>query len=117
MKPIRLALAAMLLTMSGASAAQSTTDARCILASNAFSRTATDEKAKKLAQASLYFYLGRIGESATPAQLGTLLREQARTITEANVGEVMNACAKGLQDKIQMLESISGQPPKKPEGR
>ena len=117
MKAIQVALAAALLASSAAAAAQTATDAQCLIVSNAFSRGAKDADAQKAAEATLYFYLGRIGESATPAQLGTLLREQARTITEANVGDVMNACAKGLQDKIQMLESISEQPPKKPEGR
>jgi aryl-alcohol dehydrogenase-like predicted oxidoreductase len=117
MKLIRIGLASVFLTMSGAAAAQSASDAGCILASNAFAKAAKDEKGQKLAQASLYFYLGRISGSTTPAQLKTLLQEQAKTMTEATLGTVMNACAKDLQAKIQMIESISEPPPKKPEGR
>lgn len=117
MKLIRIALAAALLVTSGAAAAQSATDASCIIASNAYARTSKDEKGQKLAQASLYFYLGRISNSTTPAQLKTLLEQQIKTMTEATLGTLMNSCAKELQGKIQMLESISEPPPKKPEGR
>jgi hypothetical protein len=116
MKLTRIAMAAALLMSGGAAVAQSATDAGCILVSNAFAKNAKDDNAKKLAEASLYFYLGRLGDSATPAQLKTLFEQQAKTITDAKAGPMMNACASKLQAKMQMLQSMS-QPPQKPEGR
>jgi len=116
MKLICIGVAAVVLTMSAAAAAQSARDASCILVSNAFSKQGKDENAQKLAQASLYFYLGRISASTTAAQLKALLEQQAKTITDATAGNVMNDCVKDLQARIQLMESLS-QPPKKPEGR
>ena len=120
MKTVTIALAAALLATSGAAAAQSATDARCILLSNVFAQQAKDDSAKKAAQAAMYFYLGRIGSSATAPQLKALFEAQGKTITNANAGTLMNECAKGVQTKLDLLQSLSPaqqppaqQPPKK----
>jgi hypothetical protein len=120
MNVTRIAFAIALLTTGGAAAAQSATDAGCILVSNAFAQQAKDPQAQKLAEAAMYFYIGRIGDRETPAQLKALLDAQAKTITDANASTTMNACVKGFQAKMEMMQSIAGEaksaaaPPKKP---
>lgn len=119
MKTIQAALAAALLASSGAAAAQTATDAQCLIVSNAFARGAKDADAQKTAEATLYFYLGRVGDRMTSAQLKTLLDTETKTITEKTAGATMNKCVQVVGSKVQLLENLSPAPPaaKKPEGR
>lgn len=126
MKLTRIAIAAGLLATSGAAAAQSANDARCLLLSNAFAKQAKDAQAQKLAEASLYFYLGRIATGETAAKMKALFDAQTKTITDANAGNLMNECVKDFQSKMDLVGSLGTPPagaaapttpPKKPEGR
>ena len=125
MKATRVLIGAALLLSSGAATAQSVTDAQCLLLSNAFANGAKDPKAQKVAEASIYFYLGRIRDGATAADLKTILDEQAKAIPEATSGNLMNGCVKTVQDKLKLVESLAPpaaaapakEPPKKPQGR
>lgn len=114
MKALLTLTAAALLTTSGAAVAQSTSDARCIVLSSAYSREAKDANAQKLAEASLYFYLGRISGTTTAAQLKPLLDAQIKGLSDATAPGLMNDCVKGLQAKVQLLESLSPQQPAAP---
>lgn len=107
MKAFHLAFAAALLAGSGAAAAQTANDGQCILVSNAFAGQAKDENAKKIAEAAVYFYLGRIGNQTTAAQLKALLDAQAKTLTQANAGPTMQKCAAAIQAKVDMLQSLA----------
>ena len=107
MKALNIALATALLTTAGAATAQTASDAQCIVLSNAFSGQAKDAKAKEIAEASLYFYLGRIGNQMTAAQLKTLLDAQSKTITQATAGAAMNKCAAVIQSRVDMLKTIA----------
>ena len=110
MNTMRLAIAAAaLFSMSGAAAAQTATDARCILLSNVFAKQSKDANAQKTAEASFYFYLGRISNSETAAQMKALFDQQSKTITDANAGGLMGECAKGVQAKVQLLQGLAGQ--------
>jgi len=111
MKIISFAAAAALLATSGAAAAQSATDARCILLASAFAKQDKDANAQKLAEATFYFYLGRVGSQETAAQLKTLFAAQAKTLTDATAGEGMNNCVKDFQSRIQLIDSLSGSEP------
>jgi hypothetical protein len=111
MKSLRIALAASLLMTGAAASAQSATDVRCILLSSAFAKQNQDANAQKLAEAAFYFYLGRIGASATPAQLKALFDQQAKTLSDSTAGGLMNACAKEFQSKVQLLDSLAPPPP------
>jgi hypothetical protein len=111
MKIISLAVAAALLATSGAAAAQSANDARCILLASAFAKQDKDQNAQKLAEATFYFYLGRIASQETGTQLKTLFAAQAKTLTDANSGEGMNNCVKDFQTKIQLINSLAGPEP------
>jgi hypothetical protein len=114
MKTLKIALAATLLATGGTAMAQTASDAQCIIVSNAFASQAKDEQAKKIAEAAVYFYLGRIGNSMTSAQLKALLDAQTKTITQANAGPTMGKCAAAIQNKVEMLQSLSGPAPAKP---
>ena len=109
MKTIRFALAATaLLSLSSAATAQSATDARCVILSNVFAKQAKDDDARKLAEASMYFYLGRIGH-ATSAQVKAQFDQQSKTITDTNAGGLMADCVKGFQSELQLVQGLAGQ--------
>jgi hypothetical protein len=111
MKSLRIALAASLLTTAAAASAQSATDARCVLLSSAYAKQTQDANAQKVAEASFYFYLGRIAPGATAAQLKAMFDAQAKTITDAGAGALMNNCAKEFQSKVELVNSLGGPPP------
>jgi hypothetical protein len=117
MKSIHIALGAALLATSGAAAADSATDARCILLANAFAKQSKDATQQKLAEDSVYFYLGRIGGQATAAQMKALFDQQVKTITDANAGALMGECVKAVQAKVDLMQALAAQeapPAKKP---
>lgn len=114
MKFLTTAIAGSLLSVSGAAAAQSATDAQCAILSSVFAQNSKEPRAEKIANASLYYYVGRLSVSNSTAQLKTLLDQQAKTIPDAKAAEMMNGCAKTFQAVVQ---SLSPEPPKKPEGR
>jgi len=125
MKSTPLAVAAALLMASTAAAAQSANDARCILLANAFAGDAKDAKQQKIAEDTLYFYLGRIAGQPTAAQMKAALDEQGKTLTDANAGPLMNDCVKPVLAKVQVLQSLAteskpapqAKTPAQPEGR
>ena len=108
MKALHIALAGALLATGGAASAQTASDAQCIVVANAYAGQATDANAKKIAEAAVYFYLGRISNQTTTAQLKTLLEAQTKTLTQANAGPTMGKCAAAIQAKVEMLKSLSG---------
>lgn len=126
MNVIKIITAAALLAPAGTAAAQTATDANCILVANAFAKNSKDANEQKAAEAALYFYLGRVKDGETSAQLKALFDSSSKTLTNANAGTTMQACMKTFQDRINLLQSLSGssqpaQPAsptqKKPEGR
>ena len=119
MKTSRIVLAAALAAASGPAAAQSANDARCILLANVFAAQTKDPGAQKVAEAALYFYLGRINANETPAQMKALFDQQSKTITDANAGALMGDCVKPVQDKVQLIQTLAkeAKPPANPQGR
>lgn len=127
MKTTPIALAAALLASAGPAAAQTASEARCLLLSNAFAKNAKDANAQKIAEDSLYFYLGRIPGQPTTAQLKAMFDQQDKTITDANAGKVMGDCVNAVRAKVQLLQDVAAQtqpaakpatkPPGQPEGR
>ena len=106
MKALNIALAGALLATGGAASAQSTTDVQCIVVANAFASQAKDANAQKVAEAAVFFYLGRIG-NLTSAQLKAQLDAQTRTLNQQNAGPTMQKCAAGVQTKVQLLQSAA----------
>jgi hypothetical protein len=120
MKTVTIALAAALLTTSGAAAAQSATDAQCLILSNVFAKSLKDAQQQDAAKAAFYFYLGRIRETATPAQLKALFDAQGKLISEKTAGDTMNKCVQGLEAKVELLQSLAPAKPaaqQQPKGR
>ena len=114
MKIKAIALAAALLGTSSAAIAQSATDARCIVLATAFASQSKDANQQKLAEDSLYFYLGRIAGQPGTAQFKAALAAQQKTLTDANAGTLMGECVKAVQAKVQLLQSLAGQQPQAP---
>lgn len=125
MKAIHLAVAAAVLVSGSAATAQSANDARCILLANVFAGDSKDAKQQKIAEDTLYFYLGRIAGEPSAAQMKAAFDQQGKTITDANAGPLMNDCVKPVLAKVQVLQSLStesksapqAQSPAKPQGR
>jgi hypothetical protein len=121
MKAVPMAVAAALLLSGAPAAAQSATDAGCLILSNAFAQKAAEPQVKQLAQASFYFYLGRVADRTTAPQLKALLDAESKAITDATAGPMMKSCMQTLQNRSDLLQSLStprpqqpAPPPKKP---
>ena len=106
MKTLNIALAAALLATGGAASAQSATDLQCIVVANAFASQAKDANAQKVAEAAVFFYLGRIG-NVSSAQLKSQLDAQTKTLNQQNAGPTMQRCAAGVQSKVQLLQAAA----------
>jgi hypothetical protein len=125
MKIKHIAIAVALLATSGAATAQSANDARCILLANVFAGQSKDTTQQKLAEDSLYFYLGRISGQPTAAQMKAAFDAQAKTLNDSNAGTLMGECVKAVQAKVQLLQTVAAQsqpapqakPPANPQGR
>jgi hypothetical protein len=109
MKIKYIALAAALAATSGAAAAQSANDARCILLASSFAGQSKDATQQKVAEDTLYFYLGRVPGQPTAAQMKAALDAQDKTITDANAGQLMGDCVKAVQAKVTTLQTIAQQ--------
>ena len=114
MKALNIALAAALLATGGAASAQSASDAQCIVVANAFASQAKDANAQKLAEATIFFYLGRVGNSMTAAQLKAMLDAQSKTLNNQNASGIMQKCAATVQSKVQMVQGAAPKQPAKP---
>ena len=102
------------LLMSNTATAQSSqNDVRCFLVSNIFAKAAKDPKARKLAEAGVYFYLGRIDGRVSGTQLKRTVREQSKALSAANASAVMAGCARFMQASAKSVRSLGGQLPQK----
>ncbi len=86
--------------------AQPTNDVRCLLASNFFMKAAKDEKVRRLAEAAMYFYLGRIQGRLNATQLKAALAREQKALNAANAGPTMNNCTKNMQVSAELLQRI-----------
>lgn len=103
---VRVALIVAGVTLAaGPASAQAVNDVRCLLVSNLFAKAAKDPKAKALAEATKYYFLGKLQGRISSAQLRTQAVAEAKSITPKGAGPVMNACAKQLQGTVISVES------------
>ena len=112
MKAVAIALAAALLLSGAPAGAQTASDAGCLILSNAFAQKAAEPQIKQIAQASFYFYLGRVADRTTAPQLKALLDAESKTITDATAGPMMKSCMQTLQNRSDLLQSLSTPAPK-----
>jgi hypothetical protein len=106
-----LSLGAVLLAAAPAAAQSSASDVRCLILSNAFTKGASQEQAKKAAEYSLAFYLGRLDGRLNDAQLRTAIAEQQKTLQVATAPTEMQGCARRMQAGVQRLRSLAPPPP------
>ena len=97
------------LSINAPAVAQQANDVRCLMASNLFSKAAKDPKARQLAEAGKYFYLGRVSGRFTEQQLRVQMQTQTKSITQANDGNVMTACTRQMQSGAAMIERVGKQ--------
>ena len=107
MKILAPMLAGALLLTGTAANAQSVTDAQCIILSNVFAQQGKEPQQQKAAEAAVYFYLGRVRDGTTAAQLKALLDQASKPLSDANIGPKMNDCMKALQGKVDLLQSLA----------
>jgi hypothetical protein len=89
--------------------AQNVNDIRCALVSNAFAKSAKDQKAKRMAEGSLYFYFGRIAGRLNQAQLSAGFLAQQKAITRANAAQTMQTCFLNAQRSVKGVLSVTEQ--------
>jgi len=106
---VTFAAAAAALSTGTPATAQPTTDVKCLMASNLFSKAAKDPKARTVAEAAKYFYLGRVSGRLNEQQLRAQMQAQSKAITRANAGNVMNACTRQMQSGAAMIERVGKQ--------
>jgi hypothetical protein len=102
-----IAIAAALSVFGSPADAQAGTDVKCLLASNLFANTAKDQKARVLAEASKFYYLGRIFGRLDATQLKTQLLAEQKAITASNAGQVMNGCARQMEAEARLVQTVT----------
>ena len=104
MFPTRLLLAVtLLLTLSAPALAQSASDIRCLVLSDAFATRSNNEAIKKAAQPVAFFYAGKIDGRWTDAQLLAEIIKQKKSVNFKNSGAEMQACASRMQVSLRRL--------------
>ncbi len=97
-----------------ASAQAIVNDARCFVLSNAFAKAAKDENGRKVAAASMTFYLGRLDGKATPAVIADTITKQAAGVDPKMAATQMSICAAKLVRTEQGIQAMMKPPvPKK----
>lgn len=104
---ILLAAVACGISVGSPSLAQSPSDVRCLLLSNAFSKGSDQADAKKAAQSASLFYLGKVDGRYSDVQLRATISQQQKTITKANAGPGMQGCMQRMQASAKRLQTAS----------
>ena len=99
---------AIALSACGSSAqAQAGNDVQCLLASNLFAKASKGPKARAAAEASKFFYLGRVYGRLNAAQLRTQMLAQQKLITPGNASSIMNSCARQVDAAAKMVQAVT----------
>ena len=80
---------------------------RCIMLSNLYANGAKDEHLREIASDSRFFYLGRIADSMTEAQIKAAAIAEGKTISNANAGAEMNRCAEPMIARAKLMSAVS----------
>lgn len=108
-KFIGLAAAALVLGTASPAAAQQVSDVRCLLVTNLFAKNAKDAKARQAAEASKFFYLGRINGRLNATQLKSQALAASKTLNAKNASQVMTACAQQVQTASNSIQATMKQ--------
>lgn len=80
---------------------------RCLMLSNLYVNSAKDDQGRKAAQATRLFYLGRVDDGLTEAQLESTMLAEGKAITPATAGDEMNKCARTLEQRNAAITAIA----------
>jgi hypothetical protein len=103
------AIASALLAAPAPAVAQATNDVRCLLASSVYAKAGKDPKARQLADAAKYFYLGRVHGRLNAAQLKAAMSAEGKKMTGAMAAQAMTACAREVQNAARLAQSVAQQ--------
>jgi hypothetical protein len=102
-------VAATIATFATPAHAQSVNDIQCVLASNATGKVAKEPNIKRVAEATLHFYLGRIDGKYNEAQLAAAFTSQLSSLAGTNVGSIMQNCYQYAQQRFKLVQGVGEQ--------
>jgi len=100
-----LAIAGAMIAAGPAMAQGANQNMQCLMVANVFSSQEKDPQKKQVAIGAAFFYLGRLNEQITPAQLKALILAQSKALTPQTAGPLMNACIKEIGVKQGMMQT------------
>ena len=103
---LKFCLAVSALAAAAPAAAAPAQDVRCFMLSNIFAQKASTDQAKKMAEVSGFYYLGKL-QGMGDADLRRLIAEQQKQITNANAPGDMQTCARTVQASGQRIQSFA----------
>lgn len=106
---ISLVVAAAASLAAAPASAATALDVRCFMLSNLFASKGDNENGRRLAQASGFYYLGKI-QGMSDADLRRHIAEQGKQITAGTASAQMKECAAGVQASGQRIQSFAPKP-------
>lgn len=88
-------------------AAQELNDSRCLIASSVYAKGAKDPKARVLAEAAKYFYLGRLAATFDQARIRRDMIAERKTFGASDTGKIMSACARQMQAAAVAVQNLT----------
>ena len=101
-----LVLAAMLGSIAGPAAAQATDDVQCLMVSNFYAKSASDTNARKVAEATTYYFLGRVAGRMNEAQLRASMASQQNALKRVNMNLLMQRCARTVRVSAEQVQAL-----------
>jgi hypothetical protein len=92
-----------------APAAAQSADVKCLLVSNLYSKAAKEPKARQVAEAAKFFYLGRVHGRLGEPQLKAQMQALQKVITAKNSGSTMTTCARGMEAAVAAIQRAGQQ--------
>lgn len=85
-------------------------DVRCMLISNVFAKSASDDQAKDLASRILLFFAGRLDARDAAPAITTSIRDESGKIDPKTAAAEMNACRDRMVKATQALQAMAPSP-------
>jgi hypothetical protein len=98
-----------LLAMASAPAAAQSADVKCLLVSNLYSKASNEPKARQIAEAAKFFYMGRVHGRLSDLQLKAQMQALQKIITPKNSAQTMSSCARGMQAAATAIQRVGQQ--------
>ena len=79
---------------------------RCLMLSNLYAKSAKDDRGRQAAAETRLFYLGRVDDRMTDAQLEAAMLAAGKAITPDTAGAEMDKCAQLLEQRSRAMTLI-----------